>query len=48
MSQSEGQAKAASKLKQPLKKKKKDEVRLESPGGMKEWSRGDETQEDES
>lgn len=45
MSQSEGQKKAASKLKQPLKKK--DEIRLGLTEGMKEWSRGDETQDDE-
>lgn len=45
MSQSEGQKKAASKLTQPLNK---EEIRHGSPEGMKEWSRGDETQEDES
>ncbi len=45
MSQSEGQKKAASKLTQPLNK---EEIRLGSPEGMKERSRGDETQEDES
>lgn len=44
MSQSEGQKKSASKLKQPLNK---EEIRLGSPEGMKARSRGDETQEED-
>lgn len=45
MSQSEGREKTVSELMQPLNK---EEIRLEWPEGMKERSRCDETQGDES
>lgn len=47
MSQSEGQRRTASKRIQPFKKKRRrDNTGI--AGGMKEWSGGNETQEDES
>lgn len=45
MSQSEGQKKAATKLRQPLNK---EEIRHGPPEGMKRHSRSEETKEDES
>lgn len=45
MSQSEGQKKAATKLRQPLNK---DEIRHGLPEGMRRHGRSEETQEDES